>query len=258
MEQLLLTLVSSRNARALLDFGKIESKPAIEHNDKGIAEITDGLSEMLANIARQKGMLGGGEVTKKTNIEKMVRATWKNDFAAADVIQEVMDMLWTSQSINGDKWVRGMLGLKGSKPSTEAAHIAALQSALSELRVDQAAAFAAINRLSNALVDEFGGDEEQAAALTKALDRLHNLAARVNDASIATSLEAVLEVPVGSQVKRALASVDELMTYAERDELMQELDNNEVTPDMEVVAPLIGRLTAARKALVGLEQREAA
>jgi hypothetical protein len=253
MERLLLELISSRNAKELLGAETISPQPPIEYNDQGIITITDGVSAMLTSVARENGFLGEGEAIGSTvKIEKLVRDLWHSKggaaAGAADVIREVTDMLWTFQATDGEKWVRRLLGVKGAKRDTGA--IAALQNVLTGLRRDQASAFAAINRLGNALVDEFGDDDEQADALTKALDRLHNLAARVNDGGIATSLDAVLKTPVGeARIKAVLAQIDQMMNFAQTDELMKELDGNEVMPDMNVVGPVIKSLLGASSAL---------
>ena len=265
MERLLLLLSASRNARALLDVEKIADQPPIERNDQGVADIASGLSSMLANVAREKGVLGEGEVIDQASVASMVKATWKEGVSAAEVVQTVMDVLWTSQS-KGDKWVRGILGLKGPMPSKPAPGVAAaqpddsgaapatlaLEQALAGLQNDQAVAFAAINRLANAIADEFADDAEQAGALGKALERLHGLAARMNDAGLNMSLRAVLEAPTAGQIVGAQALVEAMIQFANEDEVVSSIDGNEITPDMQVVAPLVNRLQAVRERLLEL------
>lgn len=265
MERLLLLLSASRSANALLEAGELEAQPPIERNDQGIADIASGLSSMLANVAREKGVLGEGEVISQASIASMVKATWKEGVSAAEVVRSVMDVLWASQ-VKGDKWVRGILGLKGLKSSKLAPGVAAaqpdnpgaapatlaLEQALAGLRDDQVAAFAAINRLADAIADEFADDAEQAGALNKALERLHDLAARMNDASLNVSLEAVLKAPLAGQIDGARALVDAMIQFADEDEVVSSLDGNEITPDMQVVTPLVRRLQAVRERLLEL------
>jgi hypothetical protein len=128
--------------------------------------------------------------------------------------------------------------------------VAALGKARLEWLTVRQQALADMHRLKDAITAEFRDDTEQAAALREALATLDGLMQRI-DVQLAEQLDAVLNAdaaarpPLVAQVRTTLAGLQQLLA----DPVMEELDGNEVLPDMLVAAPIRAKLVEISAAL---------
>lgn len=155
------------------------------------------------------------------------------------------------------EWVERVLGVAMSAPSGTVASPARISSVkLGKARLGwlntRRNAIADIGRLRGALASEFGGYEDQRAALPPALKRLDELVNKLND-QLDTDLDDIINQPdvskqrqQASAVRGVIARFDALVA---NDAVMIELDGNEVLPDMRVTGPLLARLAEIGAAL---------
>jgi len=107
-------------------------------------------------------------------------------------------------------------------------------------RRDRLHAVSEIHRLQGAVAKDFTGEPEQKAALDAALSRLDKLIGSLTD-ELDDSLDKVLNAAEPARAglaEQARALMRRFLDHIETDEVMQELDGNEVLPDMSVCEPL--------------------
>jgi hypothetical protein len=273
-ERLLLALCYSGNVRDLLEVAETEPQRPIEHDDMGIADIADGVAEMGARIARERGALGAREAIDRRQVEAMVRNHWngKQDASPAQIVQDMTALFGQTFMTVEHRRLRALLGLQGKMPApTEQApadsqqpggvndsgdkpdaipeDLAHARQGWGKARLD---AVAGIGTLKAALTQEFAADDAQADLVATALKRLDELVGRLDDELDAT-LDAMLR-EADAERRLALraaaaAKLDVMDAFVSEDELMTELDGNEILPDMKIVAPLKSGLSQVRAAL---------
>ena len=109
-----------------------------------------------------------------------------------------------------------------------------------------------ITRLCKEVAASFHGETQQMPKVREALVRLDSLKYKLK-----TELDDRLDKALSENdparraqlAKAAKASLESLGSFLEKDELMQNLDANEILPDMKVVAPMQARLKAIEAAL---------
>jgi hypothetical protein len=137
-------------------------------------------------------------------------------------------------------------GQAAATPATSAGFsVAKLAKARLEWISTRDLAVKGLGKLADRIVDDFRGETDQQAQVNEAVKRLRGLAAQLRE-----DLEDQLDDALGENdpakrterirtVKKTLA---ELVTLVTKEPLMAELDNNEVMPDMSIVAPMKAKL----------------
>jgi len=146
--------------------------------------------------------------------------------------------------------VQGLAATAPTAPLDGKLSVAALGKSRVEWLTVRNQALADMQRLKEAIAQEFADDVEQAAALASALATLDGLMQRI-DVRLADELDAVLNAdaaarpPLVAQVRATLAQLHALLA----DPVMAELDGNEVLPEMLVAAPIRAKLVEISAAL---------
>jgi hypothetical protein len=108
-----------------------------------------------------------------------------------------------------------------------------------------------IGRLKDLLADEYREAPGEQAALARALQRLDATIASMDDA-MSDQLDQLLNAqPVerAALASRAASTLERLLGFVTRDEILATIDGNELAPDMKVAEPLSARLQAIATAL---------
>jgi hypothetical protein len=106
-------------------------------------------------------------------------------------------------------------------------------------------------RLKKILQDEYRDAGSEQAALAKALQRVDATVNAIND-ELNDRLNQVASAQVAqraAQLAAAKVAVQRLITLVSSDEVLQNIDGNELAPDMLVAAPLRARLTEIAQSL---------
>ena len=112
-------------------------------------------------------------------------------------------------------------------------------------------ALADIETVRAAVAAEFADDDEQQSALNAALTRIGGLAAHFN-ATLEDQLDAVLNAQERARpqlANAARATLSDYVTFLESDALMAAIDGNEITPQVQIAAPMRRALSDVAAAL---------
>ncbi len=150
-----------------------------------------------------------------------------------------------------DDWVARVLGVTTSQSDGGVLSVVRLGRARVEWTGTRHAAVAGLARLRDAIDAEFRDDENQAAQLTAALAELRRRMDAL-DTTLEDQLDAVLNADPSGRPRLAgpaRGSLQKFISFLDTDELMMELDNNEVLPDLVVVAPMRAALGSIQAAI---------
>ncbi|HVJ51044.1 MAG TPA: hypothetical protein VM689_01190 [Aliidongia sp.] len=102
-----------------------------------------------------------------------------------------------------------------------------------------------LEKLQTALLDIFEEDDEQQAALAKALDKLDELIGKLS-ADLEEELDAVLNeadpAKRGDKIAQARTTMNRFTGFVAEDPIMSKLDGNEIMPGLKVTGPLSAKL----------------
>lgn len=234
------------------DPGKSSTKPTELDASRAVT------ARVATLMPRMQALIASGSATAKTVVKLVtdagLAAKGKGGLAAATALLDEAEALLPKAgaapaTADGKTAAEGKArsdGQAAGAPATSAGFsVAKLAKARLEWISTRDAAVKGLGKLAERIVDDFRGETDQQAQVNEAVKRLRGLAAQLRE-----DLEDQLDAALGENdpakrterirtVKKTLA---DLVTLVTKEPLMAELDNNEVMPDMSIVAPMKAKL----------------
>jgi hypothetical protein len=235
--------VDEADAKDLADADlKADPAEAAEKNKAG-QEYEKRIKDMMPTIA--KAMASPIPTDMKADIKRLVneaaaRGKAKSFEEAADALDELESLL-----------DEDMMAVAAAAPSAGFS-VKQLAQARLEWSKHRSQAVTEIKGLITQLVQEFATEPEQKPKVADAVKRFNGIIALLKD-----DLDKDLDAALGANdpdkrlenAAKAKRTLDEIRDLIENDEVMQNLDGNELTPSMRVVAPMKKSLDAVEAAL---------
>ena len=180
--------------------------------------------------------MGGAAAQVKAQATEAGALAGKNDFVGANALLDQVEKLLAA----------------GAASASDSAHsLAQLAKARIEWNSARAHAVSELARLKKILQHEYRDAREEQAALAKALQRVDSTIDAMDD-ELNSRLDRVVNAQAAQragQAAAAKATLQRLIKLVSSDEVLQNIDGNELAPDMVIAAPLRARLTDIAQSL---------
>lgn len=208
-------------------------------------------------MPRMQAMIASGSDTAKKVVKLVtdagLAAKGKGGLAAATALLDEAEALLPKAAASAgptgkattDGKPQGDGQATGAPATASGLSVAKLAKARLEWKDTRDRAVKGLGKLAERIVEEFRNEADQQAQVNEAVKRLRALADQLRE-----DLEDQLDAALGEndpakrteRIRTAKKTLGDIVTLVTKDPLMADLDNNEVMPEMSIVAPMKAKL----------------